>query len=137
VLCFKGILQPLSKSIFPYCGDGDKVIFAASCTKVADGHLRFSDEKLRIIRPPPVHRSSSLSARCSRDPADSLAKLREDLKHFDESGHLVDGANVTEIKSILFRRIAELEAALQRTAELAPAALEQPIDKPTNNKEIP
>jgi hypothetical protein len=74
----------------------------------------------------------------SRAPADSLAKLREDLKHFDESGHVVDGANVMEIKGILLRRIAELEAALQRTAELAAAAtLEQPIDKPTNNKEIP
>ena len=60
--------------------------------------------------------------------ADSLAKLREDLRHFDESRHMVDGANVTEIKSILLlRRIAELEAAMQRTRELAAAAtLEQP-----------
>jgi len=34
---------------------------------------------------------------------------------------------VTEIKSILLRRIAELEAAMQRTRELAAAAtLEQP-----------
>jgi len=72
----------------------------------------------------------------SRDPADSLNKLREDLKHFDESGHLVDGANVMEIKSILLRRIAELEAAMQRTAELAAAAdLEQPSDKPTDDKQ--
>jgi len=64
----------------------------------------------------------------SRAPADSLAKLREDLRHFDESRHMVDGANVTEIKSILLlRRIAELEAAMQRTRELAAAAtLEQP-----------
>jgi len=63
----------------------------------------------------------------SRVPADSLAKLREGLKHFDESRHMVDGANVTEIKSILLRRIAELEAAMQRTRELAAAAtLEQP-----------
>ena len=68
----------------------------------------------------------------SRDPADFLNKLREDLKHFDESGHLVDDPNVTEIKSILLRRIAELESAFQRTAEIAAAAtLEQPSDKPT------
>ena len=40
---------------------------------------------------------------------------------------MVDGANVTEIKSILLPRIAELEAAMQRTRELAAAAtLEQP-----------
>ena len=72
----------------------------------------------------------------SRDPADSLAKLREDLKHFDESGHLVNDPNVSEIKSILLRRIAELEAALKRTAELAAAAaLELPSDKPTDDKQ--
>ena len=71
----------------------------------------------------------------SRDPADSLAKLREDLKHFDESGHLANAPDVMEIKSILLRRIAELEAALQRTAEFAAAAaLEQPSDKPTDDK---
>ena len=29
-----------------------------------------------------------------RDAADFLAKLREDLKHFDESGHLIDDPNV-------------------------------------------
>jgi hypothetical protein len=71
----------------------------------------------------------------SRDPADSLTKLREDLKHFDESGHLVDGAHVTEIKSILLRRIADLEAALQRTAEVAAAALEHPSDKPADDNQ--
>ena len=58
----------------------------------------------------------------SRDPADSLAKLREDLKHFDESGHLVNDPNVAEIKSILLRRIIELESALKRTAELEAAS---------------
>ena len=73
----------------------------------------------------------------SRAPADSLAKRREDLRHFDESRHMVDGANVTEIKSILLRRIAELEAAQQRTAELAAAAVrDQPSDQPTEDKQL-
>ena len=71
----------------------------------------------------------------SRDRADSLDKLREDLKHFDESGHLVDGAHVTEIKSILLRRIAEIEMAMQRTADLAAAgAREKSSDKPADEK---
>ena len=67
----------------------------------------------------------------SRDPADSLAKLREDLKHFDESGHLVDGAHVTEIKSILLRRIADLEAGLRRAAELEAASRDDLPGEPT------
>ena len=73
----------------------------------------------------------------SRDPADSLNKLREDLKHFDESGHLNEDPNVLEIKSILLRRIAELEGAQQRAAEFAAgAALEQPSEQPTDNKKL-
>jgi hypothetical protein len=55
----------------------------------------------------------------SRDRANFLNKLREDLKHFDESDHLGDDPNVMEIKSILLRRIAELEAAIERTTALA------------------
>ena len=72
----------------------------------------------------------------SRDRVNFLDKLREDLKHFDESGHLGYDPNVTEIKGILLRRIAELEAALERTAELAAAAaLEKPSDDPTYDKQ--
>jgi hypothetical protein len=70
-----------------------------------------------------------------RDPADFLNKLREDLKHFDESGHLVDDPNVTEIRSILVRRIAEIEAAFQRIAEIAAATLEQGSGNPTDDKQ--
>ena len=39
----------------------------------------------------------------SRAPSDSLAKLREDLKHFDKSGRVADDPNVVEIKSTLLR----------------------------------
>jgi len=51
------------------------------------------------------------------NPADSLAMLREYLKHFHESGHFVDSARETEIKIIMLRRIAKLEATLQRTSD--------------------
>jgi hypothetical protein len=72
----------------------------------------------------------------SRDSADFLARLRDDLKHFDESGHLVDDPNVAEIRSILLRRIAELEAAVQRTAKIASGtAFEPPLDEPTAEKQ--
>lgn len=72
----------------------------------------------------------------SRDSASFLDKLREDLKHFDESGHLLDDPNVTEIRSILLRRIAELESALQRTADLAgAAALVHHPGNPIDNEE--
>ena len=67
----------------------------------------------------------------SRDSANFLAKLREDLKHFDESGHLVEDTNVAEIRSILLRRIAELEAALQRTAEIESASRADLPGEPT------
>jgi hypothetical protein len=66
----------------------------------------------------------------SRDTADFLNKLREDLKHFDEGGHPVEDPTVMEIKNILLRRIGELEVAMQRTAELAAAeAPEQPSEQ--------
>jgi len=38
-------------------------------------------------------------------PLDSLANLRQDLKHVDDSGHLVDDLNVIEIRGILLRRL--------------------------------
>jgi len=34
-----------------------------------------------------------------------LANLRQDLKHVDDSGHLVDDLNVIEIRGILLRRL--------------------------------
>lgn len=70
----------------------------------------------------------------SRNRVNLLNKLRKDLKHFDESGHLGDDPNVIEIKNILFRRIAELEAALERTTEFAAAtALEKASDDSSDN----
>jgi hypothetical protein len=54
--------------------------------------------------------------------ADSLAKLRADLNHFEESGDFSENPTVMEIKAHLLRRIAELEAALRRTKLLESAA---------------
>lgn len=44
--------------------------------------------------------------------ADNVAKLRSDLRHFEECGD--SGETVMDIKAHLLRRIAELDAALRQ-----------------------
>ena len=50
--------------------------------------------------------------------ADSLDELRAEPKHFEASGDFGENPTVIEIKRHLLRRIAELESALSRAAEL-------------------
>jgi hypothetical protein len=57
------------------------------------------------------------------DPSDFLEKLRADLRHFEESGHLGEDATIMETKERLLARIEELESALRHTAELEAAVL--------------
>jgi len=72
----------------------------------------------------------------SRDRPSLSPSFAKISTHFDASDHLVDDPNVIEIKGTLLRRIVEIDAAMQRTAELAAtAALEQPSNQPTDNKE--
>jgi predicted transcriptional regulator len=55
-------------------------------------------------------------------PADSLEKLRADLRHFEESSEFGENSTITQIKTHLLRRIADLESVLQRTNALDLAA---------------
>jgi len=55
--------------------------------------------------------------------ADTIAKLRADLRHFEETGDFGENPTVMEIKAHLLRRIAELDAALRRVNSLASEGL--------------
>jgi hypothetical protein len=51
-------------------------------------------------------------------PAASLEVRRADLRHFEETGDFGENQTVSEIKTHLLRRIAEIESALRRTNPL-------------------
>jgi hypothetical protein len=69
-----------------------------------------------LVRTIPADVSPSLYMPNS-NPADSLAKLQADLKHFEESGDLGEKSSVAVVKEHLRRRIAELEAVVRRTED--------------------
>ena len=52
-------------------------------------------------------------------PTDRLITLRANLQHFDESRDFGDGIDVLEIRSMLLRRIAEVDGTLRRERALA------------------
>lgn len=52
-------------------------------------------------------------------PTDRLITLRTNLQHFDESRDFGDGVDVLEIRSMLLRRIAEVDGTLRRERALA------------------
>lgn len=56
-------------------------------------------------------------------PAESLAKLRAALLHFEQSGEIAESSSVAVVKEHLIRRIAELEAVVRRTEEAHSATL--------------
>jgi len=63
-------------------------------------------------------------------PADSIAKLRADLQHFEDSGDFGENATVASIRDHLLRRIAELEPALRTNKVLESAAFPLPTSTP-------
>ena len=63
-------------------------------------------------------------------PADTIAKLRADLRHFEETGDFGENPTVIEIKVHLLRRIKELESALRRANTLVSEALPLPTTTP-------
>jgi hypothetical protein len=50
---------------------------------------------------------------------DRLITLRANLRHFDETNDFGDGIDVLEIRSMLSRRIAEVDGALRLERALA------------------
>jgi hypothetical protein len=59
-----------------------------------------------------------MNAKATDDPR---VKLREDLAQFAECEYLKSVAGVEQIREILYRRVAELEAAIECTNALATA----------------
>jgi hypothetical protein len=64
------------------------------------------------------------------NPAQSLAKFRTDLKHFEESCNIGASPPVVVIMEHLVRRIAEIEAALRSVGHVEFADLPKTPRKP-------